>query len=74
VSLQATPNLRSAQCDGKQGFDTFARAEKVARNLKGARAYRCPHCHQYHIGSTMKRTLGPPLGRRPAVPVDGFED
>ena len=57
-----TPGPVEAQCHGKQGFSDHALAVKVAR--KGARskdravsAYKCPHCHMYHVGqSVMKRT------------------
>lgn len=47
---------RASQCDGKQRFDTFSQAERVAKrkrsdNVKGRQAYRCQHCHGFHIGS-----------------------
>lgn len=55
-------NATEYQCHGKQGFSDHDLAVKVAR--KGSRsketsvsAYKCPHCHQFHVGqSVIKRT------------------
>jgi len=51
-----------AQCNGKQGFDSYRLAVGIA--TKGARskdkaisAYKCPHCKKFHVGQTIiKRT------------------
>lgn len=53
----ARPN-GNIQCKGKDRFDTFDQAAKVARDMcrrkdGGLQAYRCPHCEGgYHIGGT----------------------
>jgi hypothetical protein len=43
-----------ASCEGKVGFLTYTAAKKVAsrkNNLNVHRtAYRCRHCHMFHIG------------------------
>jgi len=50
------------QCNGKQAFDSYALAVKVARRGSRAKETRvaacvCPHCHKYHVGqSVLKRT------------------
>ncbi len=65
--------LRAAQCTGKEAFATFYSAKRIAQNLGAANPYRCPHCHQFHVGHVApKAPVRPP--RRAAVPVDGFED
>ncbi len=49
-----------AQCEGKIPFDSWGLAEKVAKrrhhNGKKGRPYRCPHCHKFHIGSTVRKS------------------
>ena len=65
--------LRAAQCDGKHGFATFFTAKRIAASLGAANPYRCPHCHQFHVGHIApKAPVRVP--RRAAVPVDDFED
>lgn len=51
---------RSASCDGKQAFETYAQAEAVKGkkriHTRYAKAiYHCTYCHKFHIG-TPKRT------------------
>lgn len=45
-----------AQCEGKVPFRTYQMADRVAkrRNRNGIRGkpYKCPHCGEYHIGSS----------------------
>lgn len=66
------PSQKAAQCDGKQPFSTYSLAANVAKRLSGANIYRCPHCHQYHVGHKAPRA--PFTGRREVVRLDGFED
>ena len=55
-------NPPEAQCHGKQGFQSYALAAKVARRGSQSKdvpvsAYSCPHCGKFHVGSSvMKRT------------------
>lgn len=65
-------SLRPAQCDGKQPFDTFIAAKRVADRTGAASAYRCPHCHQFHVGH---KTPRPPVrqGRRPVIAADDLD-
>lgn len=47
-------------CEYKQAFATFEEAERANHPRKGVRgmrlrAYRCPHCRQYHVGKRAKR-------------------
>lgn len=45
-----------AACIGKQPFETMNQARMVAKRMGGnARAFRCPHCHRYHVGHGQKR-------------------
>lgn len=72
MSSQAIPMTKAAQCDGKQPFASHSIAIKVASRLGNANAYRCPHCHQFHVGHKAPR---PPFtARREVVRLDGFED
>lgn len=70
---QPIATLRSAQCEGKVAFDTYSRADKVARSLRGANPYRCPHCHKFHVGHMPPKAPMRPM-RRAAFHFDGFED
>jgi hypothetical protein len=73
MSAPQIATLRSAQCDGKQAFASIVAARMVARGLRGCNAYRCPHCHKFHVGHVPpKAPVRPP--RRPAILLDGFED
>lgn len=55
---QSKDNARQAQCEGKQPFETYREASRIAsygassmeagRNL---RAYKCPVCHKFHVGA-----------------------
>jgi hypothetical protein len=58
-----SPDKRAAACDGKRTFDTYREAEKIAmRPHKGdyaRRAYHCPVCHKYHVGSPKPRQARP---------------
>lgn len=44
----------AAACQGKHRFESARLANEVAkrRNRRGktGEAYRCPHCHYWHIG------------------------
>lgn len=62
----------ASQCAGKHQYPTFGAALRVVKEMRGANAYRCPHCHSFHIGHVAK----PPIGRvrRPVMSADGFED
>lgn len=47
------------QCVGKEPFDSFERANKVAKRrrrardaFKGQRPYKCEICGKWHIGTT----------------------
>jgi hypothetical protein len=46
-------------CDGKESFQTFKMAHKVAqrhaRHGAARCAYHCPKCHQYHVGSRVQK-------------------
>jgi hypothetical protein len=45
-----------AACVGKQPFETMNQAIMVAKRMGGnAKAFRCPHCHGYHVGHGQKR-------------------
>lgn len=54
--------VRAAQCAGKERYAGYAAARKVLdrmnrrarRASKGVNAYRCPHCHGWHIGVKFK--------------------
>jgi len=47
-----------ATCYGKEPFDSFSLAEKVAsrrrKRGKPSQVYRCRFCGRFHIGQTMK--------------------
>ena len=55
---QSKHNVKNAMCTGKQPFDSYREAARVAslgvssmeqgRNL---RAYKCPACHKFHVGA-----------------------
>jgi hypothetical protein len=49
----------SIQCQGKKAFDTFAEAHRTAKRLTATSAYRCPHCHKFHIGHALKPVRRP---------------
>jgi len=45
-------------CVGKQRFDSFSRANEIARKTASRRpgkfsAYHCPHCAGFHYGRTV---------------------
>lgn len=47
---------RSATCEGKQAFETYAQAEAVKGkkriHTRYAKAiYHCTYCHKFHIGT-----------------------
>lgn len=47
-------------CTGKVPFDSFSQAAKVVDRTKtkprpGRSAYRCGHCHKWHIGTDSGR-------------------
>lgn len=45
-------------CTGKKAFPSAHAVFKVLRkktNIDGRRAYRCPICRQWHIGSSTRR-------------------
>lgn len=48
----------AARCRGKEGFANGGVAHRVARRRNRRRracsVYRCPDCHQFHIGSRGK--------------------
>jgi hypothetical protein len=50
--------MRTAQCTGKERFESRALAARVARRRtivgKPGHAYRCRHCDGYHIGSPQR--------------------
>lgn len=53
-----TNHRLTSQCEGKQGFETFKRAESAAKRIRkfnGERGpiaiYRCSWCPSWHIGS-----------------------
>jgi hypothetical protein len=47
-----------SQCVGKEGFQSFGLANQVARRRKRTgkpgTPYKCPHCHQFHIGQAQR--------------------
>lgn len=52
--------MQAASCDGKSTYETWSLANGInkrrARNGKGGnQVYRCPHCHEYHIGIKPKK-------------------
>lgn len=61
VSEISREDKRLSSCDGKQRFDSFEMANRVAtrpNRLHCRRApYRCPHCHGFHLGE-------PSMGRK----------
>ena len=61
VSEISREDKRASSCQGKERFDSFAMAKKVAdrpNRLHCRRApYRCPHCHGFHLGE-------PSMGRK----------
>jgi hypothetical protein len=63
---------RASECDGKRPFETRVDASKVAKRLGAANVYRCPHCHQFHVGH---KTPRPPVrqGRRPVIAADDLD-
>ena len=67
-SLRTYRAARSSQCEGKEPYDTFTRANRVAGRLTGARAYRCPHCLKWHVGHALR-----PSGR-PVRPYQEIEE
>lgn len=46
----------ASACSGKQGFPSFAAADRAVKNRKirvvlgKLVAYRCPHCREWHLG------------------------
>jgi hypothetical protein len=59
---------RDASCNGKQRFDTYSEAERIARrsrrNRDGSKtAYHCQHCNGFHWGNGTPRSYG----RRPRI-------
>jgi hypothetical protein len=50
--------MKTAQCTGKERFDSRALATRVARRRartgKSGHAYHCRHCDGYHIGSPQR--------------------
>lgn len=38
-------------CQGKEAFTDRQLAARVAKRKSGRAVYRCPHCHQYHVGT-----------------------
>jgi hypothetical protein len=55
-------------CDGKVAFDTFRLADMVVhrhtKRTKGARtAYRCGHCHKWHVGTNKSHATAPQAPR-----------
>lgn len=64
VSEISAEDKRASSCDGKERFDSFQLANKVAvrHNRQHCRrtSYRCPHCGGYHLGT-------PSLGRKQKV-------
>lgn len=61
VSEISREDKRRSSCDGKERFDSFQMANKVAtrpNRLHCRRApYHCPHCHGFHLGE-------PSMGRK----------
>lgn len=64
VSEISPEDKRASSCDGKERFDSFALANRVAsrpNRLHCRRTpYRCPHCGGYHLGT-------PSLGKKQRV-------
>lgn len=53
------PGQVSSGCKGKMKFISAPAAIKALKhksNIDGRRAYRCPVCYQWHIGSTTRTT------------------
>ncbi|MGH9697948.1 MAG: hypothetical protein ACRD52_00645 [Candidatus Acidiferrales bacterium] len=44
-------NRQLSSCSGKQAFPTRSAAWRYA-GKPGLNAYRCPHCHSYHVDRT----------------------
>lgn len=60
----------SAMCFGKKIYTTYWQAARGAKNLNkhvdSARGnvYRCPYCHDWHVGNTLNRTGRKKYNRR----------
>ena len=53
-------NPAASACDGKEQFDSAARAADVARQVSRrretkAQAYKCPYCGAWHVGVHLTR-------------------
>lgn len=44
-----------AGCAGKEAFDDRSLAVRVAKRKPGRTAYRCDHCHKWHVGRPKKK-------------------
>ena len=44
-------------CESKQTYDSVGHAKKAAKHRKGRMAYRCPVCHQWHVGQAQLKEL-----------------
>lgn len=48
-------------CEGKVAFESAALALKVLRSRRGhipRQCYKCPHCHKFHLGSSIGKEGG----------------
>jgi hypothetical protein len=52
---------RQKSCEGKQGYPSFKIAHEALKDMKGTRngmqVYRCPYCHDYHIGHAFREVI-----------------
>lgn len=55
----AKRSQQAASCLGKEGFASPDLAMRAVRRQNQHRtkvnAYRCPHCHEYHLSGLMKK-------------------
>lgn len=57
--------LKQYQCEGKQRYDTFTKANKIAKNLRRRGAakkhhvvpYPCKYCNEFHIGGRFGKVI-----------------
>jgi hypothetical protein len=61
--MKPSAETRAAACEGKKTFATFIEATRIAkrphRGDYARRAYHCPVCHKYHVGTPKPKPARP---------------
>lgn len=46
-----------SQCEGKQPFDSYRKAEDAAKRRADRGVYKCQHCRKFHVGHRPKKFI-----------------